>query len=152
MGVYNDDGGLQGRRHTPLIIRSLYHFDGNVKDSSYWNYATSFAWKKGASITYLESKAFYNGTWRSGTGATVRYARRLGREITVVAPNGHGPYSSFSGSSFPYGNTKSPIRIWLLSLYIRPAPYKCKLFPCFPQFPCAYCTISPPLLLASLAV
>lgn len=39
-------------------LRSLYHFDGNVKDSSYWNYATSFDWKKGASITYLESNAF----------------------------------------------------------------------------------------------
>ncbi len=29
---------------------------------------------------------------------------------------------SFSGASFPYGNTKSSIRSWLLSLYIRLVP------------------------------
>lgn len=30
--------------------------------------------------------AVYNGTWRSGTGATVRYAQRLGREIIIIDP------------------------------------------------------------------
>jgi len=30
--------------------------------------------------------AVYNGMWRSGTGQTVRYARKLGREIFVVDP------------------------------------------------------------------
>lgn len=30
--------------------------------------------------------AVYNGTWRSGTGATVRYAQRLNREIIIIDP------------------------------------------------------------------
>ena len=30
--------------------------------------------------------AVYNGTWRSGTGATVRYAQKLNREITIIDP------------------------------------------------------------------
>lgn len=31
--------------------------------------------------------AVYNGTWRSGTGATVRYAQKLNRTIIVINPN-----------------------------------------------------------------
>ena len=42
-------------------LRSLYHLDGNVKDSSYWNYLTSWEWTKGASITYLESPSPFGG-------------------------------------------------------------------------------------------
>lgn len=30
--------------------------------------------------------AVYNGSWRSGTGMTVRYAQKLGREIIVINP------------------------------------------------------------------
>lgn len=30
--------------------------------------------------------AVYNGTWRSGTGATVRYAQKQHREIIVIDP------------------------------------------------------------------
>lgn len=30
--------------------------------------------------------AVYNGVKRSGTGATVNYARRLGREIIIINP------------------------------------------------------------------
>lgn len=30
--------------------------------------------------------AVYNGTWHSGTGATVRYARQLGRSIYILNP------------------------------------------------------------------
>ena len=30
--------------------------------------------------------AVYNGTWRSGTGATVRYAQKLKREIIIIDP------------------------------------------------------------------
>lgn len=42
-------------------LRSLYHLDGNVKDSSYWNYLTSWEWTKGASITYMESPSPFGG-------------------------------------------------------------------------------------------
>ena len=47
-GVSCDDGSL----------RSLYHFDGDVEDTSYWTNYTSFEWLENASITYLESNAF----------------------------------------------------------------------------------------------
>ncbi len=30
--------------------------------------------------------AVYDGTYRSGTGMTVRYAQKLGREIIIIAP------------------------------------------------------------------
>lgn len=30
--------------------------------------------------------AVHNGTWRSGTGATVRYAQKLNREIIIIDP------------------------------------------------------------------
>lgn len=63
-------------------LRSLYHFDGNVNDSSYWNYATSFAWKKGASITYLESNAF-NGCL---------YLDETEHEFEIAAPSGIGSH------------------------------------------------------------
>lgn len=31
--------------------------------------------------------AIYNGAWRSDTGATVRYAQKLNREIIVINPD-----------------------------------------------------------------
>ena len=30
--------------------------------------------------------AVYNGKWRSGTAATIRYAQKMGREIIVIDP------------------------------------------------------------------
>ena len=30
--------------------------------------------------------AVYNGTYRSGTGMTVRYAKKLGREVIIINP------------------------------------------------------------------
>ena len=41
---------------------------------------------------YLVDHAFfllavYNGTWRSGTGATVRYAQKLNKEIIIINPD-----------------------------------------------------------------
>ena len=47
-----------GRSADDTRLRSLYHFDGTTDDSSYWNYATSFTWNKGASLTYMESGNF----------------------------------------------------------------------------------------------
>ena len=42
---------------------------------------------------------------------------------------------SFSGSNVPYGNTKSSIRSWLLSLYIRSTSSCASFFPLFPSIP-----------------
>ena len=38
--------------------------------------------------------AVYNGTWRSGTGATVRYAQQVNREIIMIDPAGPFRYNS----------------------------------------------------------
>ena len=43
---------------TDTHTRSLYHFDGDWKDSSYYSDRTSLSWQSGASITYLDSNAF----------------------------------------------------------------------------------------------
>jgi len=48
---------------------------------------------------------------------------------------------SFSGSNFPYGNTKSSIRSWLLSLYICSASLGASFFPSFLFLPYTYYTI-----------
>lgn len=61
-------------------LRSLYHFDGNTEDASYWNYATSFDWTTGASLTYLESNAF-NGCL---------YLDELAHDFTVTLPSSLG--------------------------------------------------------------
>lgn len=39
-------------------LRSLYHFDGDTRDSSYWNYYTDFTWNDGASLTYMDAGVF----------------------------------------------------------------------------------------------
>lgn len=43
---------------TDTSLRALYHFDGNVDDSSFWSTQGAFTWNTGASITYMESNAF----------------------------------------------------------------------------------------------
>ena len=47
-----------GRSTDDTRLRSLYHFDGNTDDASYWNYCTALTWNQGASLTYLESGNF----------------------------------------------------------------------------------------------
>lgn len=47
-----------GRSADDTSLRSLYHFDGDTKDSSYWNYCTDFTWNKGASLTYMDAGVF----------------------------------------------------------------------------------------------
>lgn len=47
-----------GRSADDTSLRSLYHFDGDTQDSSYWNYMTDFEWNTGASLTYMEAGAF----------------------------------------------------------------------------------------------
>lgn len=39
-------------------LRSLYHFDGDTRDASYWSHLTQFDWASGASLTYMEAGAF----------------------------------------------------------------------------------------------
>ena len=47
-----------GRSADDTSLRSLYHFDGDTRDSSYWNYCTDFTWNKGASLTYMDAGVF----------------------------------------------------------------------------------------------
>lgn len=47
-----------GRSADDTSLRSLYHFDGDTKDASYWNYCTEFTWNKGASLTYMDAGVF----------------------------------------------------------------------------------------------
>jgi len=39
-------------------VRSLYHFDGDTNDDSFWNYCTDFVWNDGASLTYMDVGVF----------------------------------------------------------------------------------------------
>ena len=50
-----------GRSADDVSLRSLYHFDGDTRDASYWNYCTEFSWNKGASLTYMDEGTF-NGS------------------------------------------------------------------------------------------
>ena len=47
-----------GRSADDTSLRSLYHFDGDTEDSSYWNYCTDLSWNEGASLTYMDSGTF----------------------------------------------------------------------------------------------
>lgn len=47
-----------GRSTDDVSLRSLYHFDGDTTDDSFWNYATSFEWEIGSSITYMDAGVF----------------------------------------------------------------------------------------------
>lgn len=39
-------------------LRALYHFDGDTKDSSYWNHLSEFHWHEGATINYMDVETF----------------------------------------------------------------------------------------------
>ena len=47
-----------GRSADDTSLRSLYHFDGDTHDESYWNYCTDFVWNTGASLTYMDAGTF----------------------------------------------------------------------------------------------
>ena len=47
-----------GRSADDTSLRSLYHFDGDTEDASYWNYCTDFVWNQGASLTYMDASVF----------------------------------------------------------------------------------------------
>lgn len=58
---FNIDVVPYGRSADDTSLRSLYHFDGDTRDSSYWNYRTDMYWIIGASLTYMDSGSF-NGS------------------------------------------------------------------------------------------
>ena len=62
-------------------LRALYHFDGNTRDASYWNYLTSFDWATGASITYMESPSPFGG---------YLYLDETEHDFAITLPSGLG--------------------------------------------------------------
>lgn len=69
-----------GRSADDVRLRSLYHFDGNTDDASYWNYCTAFTWNTGASLTYMESGNF-NGAL---------YLDETAHDFTLTLPSSIG--------------------------------------------------------------
>ena len=61
-------------------LRSLYHFDANTRDSSYWSYATDFVWTEGASLTYMDAGAFNGALYLDETahGFTIQLPSAIG--------------------------------------------------------------------------
>lgn len=55
---FNIDVVNYGRSADDTSLRALYHFDGDTRDSSYWNYCSDFKWTNGASLTYMDSGVF----------------------------------------------------------------------------------------------
>lgn len=62
-------------------LRSLYHFNGNTLDSSYWNYETDFIWDTGASITYVDAGTNFQGAL---------YLDELDHEFKITLPSAIG--------------------------------------------------------------
>ncbi|MBR5268288.1 MAG: hypothetical protein IKU20_08875 [Lachnospiraceae bacterium] len=48
-------------------VRALYHFDGNTKDSSYWNHQSKFDWSNTPSITYMDVETFNGALYLDGS-------------------------------------------------------------------------------------
>ena len=67
-----------GRSADDVSLRSLYHFDGDTDDESYWNYCTAFTWNKGASLTYMDE----------GTFAGSLYLDETEHDFTFTMPSG----------------------------------------------------------------
>ncbi len=69
-----------GRSTDNTSVRSLYHFDGDTRDSSYWNYCTDFTWNKGASLTYMDAGVFEGALYLDETE----------HDFTITLPSGLG--------------------------------------------------------------
>ena len=67
-----------GRSADDVSLRSLYHFDGDTDDASYWNYCTDFTWNKGASLTYMDEGSF---------GGSL-YLDETEHDFTLMLPSG----------------------------------------------------------------
>ena len=68
------------RSSDDTALRSLYHFDGDTRDSSYWNYCTNFKWYNGASLTYMDAGVF-NGAL---------YLDETAHDFTITLPSAIG--------------------------------------------------------------
>lgn len=88
-------------------MRVLFHFDGNVEDSSYWSYCTSLDWVSGASLTYLDEGAF-NGSL---------YLDETEHEFSILLPNVSDVTGDFT-LQFRYyqSHTESPVRDSYISI------------------------------------
>lgn len=109
-------------------LRSLYHFDGNLRDSSYWSYCTGFEWASGASLTYMDAGAFNGALYLDETyhDFSVKLPSYLGvSDFTIQfriyhsatpAPQtdsfillGNAPVVNFTGGSWGLGESGSAI-------------------------------------------
>lgn len=61
-------------------IRALYHFDGDIRDASYWNYIGAMSWQQGASITYMDAGSFGGALYLDETD----------HQYTITLPSGLG--------------------------------------------------------------
>lgn len=124
-----------GRSADDTSLRCLYHFDGDTKDSSYWNYCTDFTWNKGASVTYMDAGVFDGALYLDETehDFTITLPSNIGgNDFTLqfryyqsftAAPQtdsylsiGGNQYLKFNGSSFLNGSgtalASTPIGSW----------------------------------------
>lgn len=69
-----------GRSTDNTSVRALYHFDGDTRDASYWNYCTAFTWNKGASLTYMDAGVFEGALYLDETE----------HDFTITLPSGLG--------------------------------------------------------------
>lgn len=88
-----------GRSADDTSLRSLYHFDGDTKDSSYWNYCTDFTWNKGASLTYMDAGVF--------DGAL--YLDETEHDFTFTLPSGLGSGDFTFQFRYYQSHTEAPV-------------------------------------------
>lgn len=70
---------------TDVSVRSLYHFDGDTTDSSYFSTQGKFDWKTGASITYMDSGVFNGALYLDNNAHAF--------DITLPSTIGSGDFS-----------------------------------------------------------
>lgn len=122
---------------TDVSVRALYHFDGDLEDSSYFSTQGSFTWNEGASITYMEAPTAFDGTLyldstahsfditlpsNMGSGdATIQFRHYQASEPDTVSniensvSIGGTPLLSWDEQNLYYGSTKIaslPIGTW----------------------------------------
>lgn len=97
---FNIDVVNYGRYSDNASIRCLYHFDGDTKDSSYWNYCTDFTWNTGASLTYMDAGVF-NGAL---------YLDETTHDFTMNMPTALGTDEFWLSFRYYQSATVAPVR------------------------------------------